>query len=185
MMRPVSRGLRRAAVLLSLALLALITAGPANAYAPVDIVHTERVQAGPYQLTVGFSTWPIRAMKSLDFTFMPDGGTAGKSGTLTIQGPAVRKGRATTTLVRHPRKRDAWGLDVRSLDAPGTYTFTFALDGPEGHGVGVLPAIQVLDQPGPPLAFSWVLGTLPLWGLLIFLAVVWRRTHPGARPLTV
>ena len=33
---------------------------PALAYAPVDIVHTEHVKAGPYDVTVGFSTWPIR-----------------------------------------------------------------------------------------------------------------------------
>jgi hypothetical protein len=176
---------RFAGVLLALAALCLVTAGPANAYAPVDIVHTERVQAGPYALTVGFSTWPIRAMKSLDFTFMPDGGIAGKSGTLTVKGPAVRKGRQETKLVRHPRKRDSWGLDVRSLDAPGTYGFTFALDGPLGHGTGTLPDIQVLDQPGPPLALSWAIGTLPLLGLLIFLAIAWRRTRPGTRPLTV
>jgi len=32
------------------------SAGTANAYEPVNIVHTERVQAGPYGLTVGFST---------------------------------------------------------------------------------------------------------------------------------
>ncbi|WP_019925042.1 hypothetical protein [Nocardia sp. BMG111209] len=180
------RWLRRtAATLLVLVVPALLTAGPANAYAPVDIVHTERVQAGPYALTVGFSTWPIRAMRSLDFTFLPDGGIEGKSGTLNIQGPAVRKGRKDTKLVRHPRKRDSWGLDVRSLDAPGTYTFTFALDGPQGHGTGILTGIQVLDQPGPPLPLSWLIGTLPLWGLLIFLAAAWRRTHPGTRPLTV
>ena len=58
----------------------LAVATPALAYPPVDIVHTEQVTAGPYHLTVGFSTWPIRAMRSLDFTFMPDGGIAGKSG---------------------------------------------------------------------------------------------------------
>ncbi|WP_433734654.1 hypothetical protein ACQP0C_25665 [Nocardia sp. CA-129566] len=165
--------------------LSLIAIAPASAYAPVDIVHTERVQVGPYGVTVGFSTWPIRAMKSLDFTFMPDGGIADKSGTLRLTGPAVRPGRRAAPLVRHPRKRDSWGLDVKAFDAPGTYTFTFAIDGPLGHGEGTLGNVTVLDQPGPPLPLSWTIGTLPLLGLLIFLAVAWRRTRPGHRPLVV
>ena len=87
-------------------LLAVLGAVPASAYAPVDIVHTERVQVGPYGVTVGFSTWPIRAMRSLDFTFMPDGGIAGKSGTLLLQGPDTNGRRRPSPLVRHPRKLD-------------------------------------------------------------------------------
>ncbi|WP_419707222.1 hypothetical protein [Promicromonospora sp. NFX87] len=55
--------------LLVLAALLLTNAAPASAFEPVTIVHTERVEAGPYRITVGFSRWPIRAMQSLDFTF--------------------------------------------------------------------------------------------------------------------
>ena len=77
------------------------TAAPANAYEPVNIVHTERVQAGPYGLTVGFSTWPLKATQSLDFTFIPDGGIGDKSGTLTMFNPEGGKNR-TQPLVRHP-----------------------------------------------------------------------------------
>jgi hypothetical protein len=170
--------------LLAMATLSLVTAGPAAAYAPVGIVHTERVQVGPYPVTVGFSTWPIRAMRSLDFTFVPDGGITGKSGTLTVKGPGIKRVR-TAPLVRHPRARDAWGLDVRALDSPGSYSFTFTIDGPLGHGQGTLDAVGVLDQPGPPLALSWTIGTLPLLGLVVFLGVAWRRTAPGRRALTV
>ncbi|WP_334025251.1 hypothetical protein [Nocardia terpenica] len=184
-MSPRTAWLRRlAAALLALTAVSLVTAGPAAAYAPVDIVHTERVQAGPYALTVGFSTWPIRAMRSLDFTFMPDGGIADKSGTLLISGPGVQY-KHPAPLVRHPRKRDSWGLDVKALDDPGTYTFRFAVDGPAGHGEGALTALQVLDQPGPPLALSWTVGTLPLLGLVVLLAVAWRRIRPGRRALAV
>ncbi|MFI5777077.1 hypothetical protein [Nocardia sp. NPDC051570] len=172
--------LRRAVLaILTLTVLSLFTAGPAAAYTPVDIVHTERVQAGPYAVTVGFSTWPIRAMHSLDFVFMPDGGIAGKSGELTVKGPGVRHGERSTPLVRHPRKLDSWGLDVKAYDDPGAYSFGFAIDGPQGHGEGVLDNVRILDQPGPPLPLSWTIGSLPLIGLLVFLAVVWRRMRPG------
>lgn len=176
---------RLAATVLAMITLSLLAAAPASAYAPVEIVHTERVQVGPYGMTVGFSTWPIRAMRSLDFTFLPDGGIADKSGTLQLTGPAVRPGRRAAPLVRHPRKRDSWGLDIRALDAPGTYALTFTIDGPLGHGEGTLGNVTVLDQPGPPLPLSWTIGTLPLVGLLVFLAVAWRRTRPGRQPLAV
>jgi hypothetical protein len=161
--------------------LALLGATPALAYAPVDIVHTEQVQAGPYTVTVGFSTWPIRAMRSLDFTFMPDGGIAGKSGSLTVSGPGFEKGDGGSPLVRHPRKRDTWGLDTQALDTPGTYSFGFIIDGPQGHGEGTLQGVTVLDQPGPPLPLSWAVGSLPFGALLLFLVIAWRRTRPGRR----
>nr|WP_051499764.1 hypothetical protein [Nocardia sp. BMG51109] len=156
----------------------MIPAGTAAAYEPVNIVHTERVQAGPYAITVGFSTWPLRAMQSLDFTFIPDGGIEGRSGTLT---PIEPDGRAyrPTPLSRHPRKRDVWGLDVTSLEKEGNWTFRFEIDGPQGHGTGELRNLAVLQQPGPPLGISWAISTVPLLGLVIFLAYVWRRTRRG------
>ncbi|GAA5056370.1 hypothetical protein [Nocardia callitridis] len=178
--------LRRLGVLVLAAVtLSLVAVGPASAYAPVGVVHTERVQAGPYGLTVGFSTWPVRAMQSLDFTFMPDGGIADKSGTLRLSGPAIKRGRAENPLVRHPRKRESWGLDIQALDDPGKYTFTFAIDGPLGHGEGALADLAVLDQPGPPLPLSWTISLLPLLGLVVFLGIAWRRTRPGRVPLTL
>jgi hypothetical protein len=174
---------RRAAAALVAVVATLAVATPALAYPPVDIVHTEQVTAGPYHLTVGFSTWPVRAMRSLDFTFMPDGGIAGKSGYLTIGGPATGDDGRRSHLVRHPRKRDAWGLDVRALDHPGTYSFGFAIDGPQGHGEGTLSGVEVLSQPGPPLAISWTVGSLPGIALIVLIAVAWRRTRPARQPL--
>lgn len=175
---------RRALAALVAVGVSLAVATPALAYPPVDIVHTEQVTAGPYHLTVGFSTWPIRAMRSLDFTFMPDGGIAGKSGHLTISGPGDRadEGRYSR-LVRHPRQRDAWGLDVHAINHSGTYAFGFAIDGPQGHGEGTLNGIAVLNQPGPPLAISWTVGSLPGVALIVLIAVAWRRTRPARQPL--
>jgi hypothetical protein len=184
--RPRTNRFRRLAVTaLVTTVLSLVGAAPAMAYAPVNIVHTERVQAGPYTVTVGFSTWPIRAMQSLDFTFMPDGGIAGKSGSLVVDGPGVKSDEHVRPLVRHPRKPDSWGLDVKALNAPGTHSFRFAIDGPLGHGQGTLNGVTVLNQPGPPLALSWTIGSLPLLGLMVLIVVAWRRTQPGRQPLTV
>lgn len=174
------RALRIMAAAIAAVLLIGGAAAPAYAYPPVDIVHTEQVQVGPYPMTVGFSTWPIRAMRSLDFTFVPAGGIAGKSGTLGIQAPGRQHGRREITpLVRHPRRRSVWGLDTRALNDPGNYTFTFTVDGPKGRGRGTLAGVTVLDQPGPPLPLSWSVATLPLLALVALIVVAWRRTRPG------
>ncbi|MET7336997.1 hypothetical protein [Nonomuraea sp. NPDC005650] len=172
-----------AAVLLSApSAQAYAPAEPEQAYAPVEVVHTERVQAGPYGLTVGFSTWPLRAMQSLDFTFAPDGGLSGKSGTLSMTGPGMKPGmRKVSPLSRHPRERSVWGLDIRSLPTAGQWSLTFTVNGPKGEGTGTLGNVTVLEQPGPPLALSWTLCALPVFGLIAFLVVAWRRHRPSRR----
>jgi len=172
---------RRIAVVLAAAIASLGLATPAMAYPPVGVVHTEQVPAGPYAITVGFSTWPIRAMRSLDFTFAPAGGITGKSGIVAIFPPGGR-GRIRP-LARHPRKRDVWGLDVESLDTAGVYVLRFIVDGPQGRGEGNLRGVEVLGQPGPPLALSWTVGSLPLVALVTLIVVAWRRVRPGRRPL--
>ncbi|MET8764088.1 hypothetical protein [Lentzea sp. NPDC004782] len=161
--------------LLGTAALLLGLAAPALAFEPVNVVHTEKVQAGPYDLTVGFSTWPIKAMQSLDFTFAPEGGVADKKGTLTmLHGEKLVD---DEPLARHPRKREVWGLDVRSLPEQGTWTFKFDLDGPAGPATGELKNLQVMDQPGPPMGLSWAISTIPLFGLIAFIVIAWRRTR--------
>lgn len=167
------------AMLCAVAALAVGVA-PAAAADPLDyVVHTEHVQVGPYPVTVGFTVWPLRAMQSLDFTFEPDGGIAGKSGTLTAIAPDGQE--EMDRLARHPRNRDVWGLDVESLNSSGTWTLRFMIDGPQGQGTGDL-AVDVLEQPGPPLALSWLIGLAPLALTMVFFAVVWIRTDAARKP---
>lgn len=168
--------MRRALLgLLGTVALLLGLAAPSLAFDPVNVVHTEKVQAGPYNLTVGFSTWPLKAMQSLDFTFAPEDGIAGKRGTLTmLWGQELMD---DDPLARHPRKRDVWGLDIQALPAPGTWTFRFDIEGPAGVGTGELKNLQVMEQPGPPVGLSWAISTIPLFGLIAFIVVAWRRTR--------
>ncbi|WP_424187360.1 hypothetical protein ACOBQX_05990 [Actinokineospora sp. G85] len=174
--------MRRALTALAAAVGLLVASAPqAGAYEPVNIVHTEKVQAGPYALTVGFSTWPLRAMQSLDWTFVPEGGIADKSGTLTLTAPGQAEEGRQRPLAKHPRKLEVWGLDIKSVDSPGDWTVRFRLDGRQGPGEGALTGLRVLEQPGPPMALSWSVSTLPLVGLVAFLAVAWRRTRGVAQ----
>ncbi|NKE63517.1 hypothetical protein FXN61_45085 [Lentzea sp. PSKA42] len=155
-------------------------ASPALAFEPVNVVHTEKVQAGPYDLTVGFSTWPVKAMQSLDFTFAPEDGIAGKTGTLTMIWDG--KEQDDDPLARHPRKRDVWGLDIQALPEPGTWTFRFDINGPAGAATGELRNLQVMEQPGPPMGLSWAISTLPLFGLIALIVIAWRRTRTTVNP---
>ncbi|MET9080865.1 hypothetical protein ABZX77_03045 [Streptomyces sp. NPDC004237] len=184
---------RARALLLALAAMAgslFVSAPAAQAYAPVEIVHTEKVKVGAYNLTVGFSKWPLRANQSLDFTFAPEGGIKGKSGTLSMTAPGQKAnggggpgggGGMGGQLARHPRKRSVWGLDVQSLSTAGKWSFTFTINGPKGQGTGTLSNITVLDQPGPPYSVSWSVCALPVVGLIVFLTVAWRRHRPSRR----
>jgi hypothetical protein len=74
------------------------------------------------------------------------------------------------------------GADV---EAPGTYSFEFVINGLQGQGHGTLNGVTILNQPGPPLPLSWTIGLLPLIALVVFITVAWRRTKPGRQPLTV
>ncbi|MGX7828542.1 hypothetical protein ACTG9Q_25960 [Actinokineospora sp. 24-640] len=116
----------------------------------------------------------VHAVPGLQFA--PEGGIEGKSGTLTQISPAGRTYRPQP-LARHPRARDVWGLDIYALQQEGTWTFRFTIDGPQGQGIGELPNLTVLEQPGPPMALSWAISTLPLIGLVAFLSIAWRRTR--------
>ncbi|MGZ3145948.1 hypothetical protein ACVDFE_28940 [Lentzea chajnantorensis] len=153
-------------------------AAPALAFEPVNVVHTEKVKAGPYDLTVGFSTWPLKAMQSLDFTFAPEDGITGKQGTLTLV--HADKVVGDDPLARHPRKREVWGLDVQALPVPGTWAMRFDITGPAGTGTGELKDLQVMEQPGPPMGLSWAISTIPLFGLIALIVVAVRRTRDTA-----
>ncbi|WP_394619583.1 hypothetical protein JNUCC0626_10930 [Lentzea sp. JNUCC 0626] len=150
-------------------------ASPALAFEPVNVVHTEKVQAGPYDLTIGFSTWPVKAMQSLDFTFAPENGIDGKKGTLTLFREGVEAD--DSPLARHPRKREVWGLDIFALPEQGSWSMKFDVDGPAGPGSGELKNLQVMDQPGPPMGLSWAISTIPLFGLIALIVIAWRRTR--------
>jgi hypothetical protein len=177
-MRRMTSGLVTLGLLLGLAAPAQ-AATPAQTYAPVEIVHQERVAVGPYELTVGFSEWPVRARQSLDFTFAPSGGIEQVTGTLVAVSPTgeeddLRRPAGVDGLPRHPRQPDVWGLDVFALATPGDWVFTFGLDGPQGRASGAM-TLPVLEQPGPPLALSWLVSTVPLLVILGVLAVAVRR----------
>ncbi|GAA0599270.1 hypothetical protein HPO96_21770 [Kribbella sandramycini] len=173
-------------------LLAILTAGllftavgtPAVAGPPpVDVVHSEVTQVGPYQLRTSFSEWPLRSERSLDFLFDPELGIKAVTGKVKpiapsgkVLQPQTQSTRDGTGFARHPRALDSWGFDIVALTEPGTWRFEYTLDGPRGAGRGVLE-ILVGSRPGPPSELAWSVGLLPLAALVPMGSYLWWRTR--------
>lgn len=169
----------RAAVAAGALLLALPMA--TAAVEPVAVVHRESVRVGPYPIEVGFSEWPIRAERSLDILFAAADGVADKTGTVTLIAPSGAE--FEERLVRHPRAREAWGLDIVALPESGRWSFRFAIDGPEGAGIGRL-SVTLGERPGPPVLVGWLPALAVSAAMVGTLAVAWRRARPAAAPET-
>lgn len=151
---------------------------PASTLAHAADPHHETIQAGPYAVLVGFSEWPILAERSIDITFEPEGGIAGKSASIRItdaEGELYEVG----PLGRHPRQRELWGLDLIALPTQGDWTIELTVDGPLGSGTETLTGIPVGARPGPPPLPIWLVATLPLVFLLWLGVRGWRAVRPG------
>ena len=157
---------------------ALLFLTPMSTLAHAVDPHHETIQAGPYEVLVGFSEWPIRAERSLDITFEPEGGIEGKSATIRITDP-YGDWYEVGALGRHPRQRELWGLDLIALPSSGDWSIELTVDGPQGSGTGDLSGIPVGERPGPPPAPMWLIAALPLIFLLWLGGRGWRQVHPG------
>lgn len=174
--------------MMTAAVLVLGAPGAAAQAEPLTIVHSERTSLGDSTLTASFTDWPIKAGRSLDFTFEPAGGIAGRSGTVRAIPPSGEAkalgivgldGEPDMKLQRHPRARQAWGLDVVALPEEGPWHFEFTVHGPDGTSTATLP-VTVGPMPGPPMAVSWVVGMTPWAVALVVLGRRWRRTGRSA-----
>ncbi len=158
--------------------LIVVLAFIANAgFAEEIIKHREMVQVGPYQLEVGFSQFPLQAERSLDITFTPVGGIAGKSGTTKFS-LVNSKDTIGQDLVRFTKNRSIWGYDLISIPKKGTWNLEFTINGKQGKGVGNLK-LEVLERPaGPSVALTQPLGLIPILAVLILATRAWLRVRP-------
>lgn len=174
----------RALAVVALALATAVgttAASPALAAEPVALAHEERVEAGPYELVLGFSEWPLTEARSFDLLVDPAGGIADKSATVEVLTPTGEQ-YFETELGRFPRQRESWGLDVVAFTGDGEggrWSVLIDVDGPQGRGTGraVLP---LQPRQGPPDALNWSIAALPALLLVGAVAAGWWRLR-GAR----
>jgi hypothetical protein len=165
-----------------LVMFSMIATPSVFAVEPIEIVHREQVQVGSYRVEVGFSEWPILADRSLDIVFIPEGGIDPLQGTVTLISPTGDE--YEMPLLRHPRQRTAWGLDVIALNESGPWSMLFVIDGPAGQGIGRLAPLTLGNRPGPDLLLSWMVGLLPFFGLIALITLAWLRVRPGKQVAT-
>ncbi len=155
---------------------------------PITLEHTEKVQVGPYIVTVGFSRWPVQADRSFDLTFDVEGGIEGKQGTVTLVAPTLRDHddyfNYPFPLSRFARDRTVWGFDVISFPEQGQWKYQFSINGPQGRGTGSLDVVFLERPPFLPSLVNWSLGFIPFIALIILMIISWLRVRPGKRAET-
>ena len=152
---------------------------------PVTLAHTEKVQVGPYNVTVGFSRWPVQADRSFDLIFDVEGGIEGKEGTVTLVAPTLRDTddffNYPFSLSRFARDRNVWGFDVIAFPEQGQWQYKFVIDGSQGRGEGSLDVVFLERPPFLPSIVNWSLGFIPFIALIVLIIVSWLRVQPGKR----
>jgi hypothetical protein len=144
----------------------------------LQIQHLETLRVGPYTLNVGFSEFPMRAERSADITFDPDGGIVGKTGSFKFFTPKAQIYAEDSFLPRFPRNRTVWGFDSLALPEQGTWVLEITVKGSDGAHTARLP-IEVGARPaGPPSTLIMALATLPILALVFLAARSWRRVRP-------
>jgi hypothetical protein len=149
-----------------------------------NIVHEEKLKVGPYNVTVGFSRWPVQADRSLDIIFSVEGGINDKRGTVTLVTATPqtfnrqRRSHEAWPLARHPSQRDSWGLDVFAFPTEGQWEFQFVIDGSQGQGEGSLAVVLLGPPVFLPRTVTSLIALLPLILLLVIITLAWRRDKP-------
>ena len=138
-------------------------------------VHTETLRIGQETLHVNFTEFPPRAERSIDFTFAPEGGIAGKTGSIKLIRPNGKTYDQGNLLPRFPRDRKVWGFDSIAFPDQGTWQLEITLN---GEGTARLP-IPVLARPaGPPSILIYALAAIPITALFVLGARAWWRVRP-------
>lgn len=161
---------------LALGLLLLTAAVPASAHGGgKEGAYHMTVQAGNLPVVIDFADWPLRAQKSNRFIVAPDGGIAGREGTMTWTDSNRRK-RLDANLMPYPGLKDVWMVETKGIKAPGDYTVTIEIYGSGGDRTATLP-LSVGPPPGIPLWFGWLVGLFPLYGMVWFMLRERRRVR--------
>ncbi|MEY4529654.1 MAG: hypothetical protein RLZZ156_375 [Deinococcota bacterium] len=150
----------------------LVCSSLANAQAS----HDQIIKVGNRNVTVRFSDYPVRAERSLNITFSPDGGITGLQATGKFVGLSDE-----FTLDRFPSNRKVWGFDDISFKTSGKRTFELHII---GVGKGRLE-FTVGERPaGPSSELIYALGVMPILALFVLAFRAWRQVQPARQSET-
>ncbi|HEX7735540.1 MAG TPA: hypothetical protein VF458_11785 [Ktedonobacteraceae bacterium] len=174
-------------LLLIFGVIALLVVGGELAYSIAATTHGStparvvRVQAGPYPLVVSLYTYPAHASYALPFAIAPQDsipGTLTYSVTSTpapsdVPATPVRASLSPDASVHNGIQGDA------EITVQGMWTLDIVVTGSAGQGTASVPIIATAP-PAIPLWLGWLIGFIPLAGLLAFL---YSQRSRKAKPL--
>lgn len=129
-----------------------------------------QVQAGPYPLTVSLYTYPAHASYALPFAIAPRGtirGTLTYDVTSTpdpsdVPATPVRASLSPDSNIHNGVQGDA------EITVQGKWALDILVTGDAGQGKVSVPIVATAP-PAIPNWIGWVIGGIPLYGLLLFL----------------
>jgi hypothetical protein len=134
-----------------------------------------KAQAGPYRLTLALYSDSIQAGAVVPFNIAVAPGT---EGSLSYQvtaspGPGVPASLAQGTV--NAQQNTPYGVPGSiTLVTRGTWTLHIVISGALGRGEAAIP-LTAVTFPAIPAWLAWIIGLLPVYGLLIFWVVQTRR----------
>ncbi len=163
-------------LLLVFGVIALATVLGELAYSIIATTHGSsparvvKVQAGPYPLVVSLYTYPAHASYALPFAIAPQNsipGTLTYSVTSTpdpsdVPATPVRASLSPDANVHNGVQGDA------EITVQGAWTLDIVVTGSAGQGRASVPIVATAP-PAIPLWLGWLIGFIPLAGLLAFL----------------
>ena len=135
---------------------------------PVKVVH---VHAGPYPVTVNLYKDPANAGFALPFSIVPQQATHEK---LTFDVSSIPTGDIPATQVHSSFSQDTSTGGVQGnaeITVQGPWILHITVSGPAGQGMADVP-ITATAPPAIPDWLGWLIGFVPLYGLLIFLVML-------------
>lgn len=131
---------------------------------------TVQVKAGPYPLTVNLYKDPANAGYALPFTI-----SSPQARSLTFDASTVPAESVDATPVHASLTATANGAQgTAEITVQGAWILQVDVNGPAGPGTALVP-INATAPPAIPLWLGWLIGLIPLYGLLLFLLMQRNR----------
>ena len=137
-----------------------------------------QVKAGPYPLTVNLYKDPANAGYALPFTI-----SSPQARSLTFDASTIPDEGVDATPVHASLTTTANGAQgTAEITVQGAWTLQVDVTGPAGTGTALVP-INATAPPAIPLWLGWLIGLIPLYGLLLFLLM--QRNRKADQAVTV
>lgn len=144
---------------------------------PVRFINTT---AGPYQLRLALYNDPLPAGDALPFNIAAIGTQEPLTYTVTATPNAGVAGSVAQGDVNMQQNTPYGVPGSISLVTRGDWTLHIVVNGPAGQGEATVP-VTAVAPPAIPVWLAWIIGLLPLAGLVILWSMQWRQKQKSSQ----